>query len=304
VQTAKDLGDLLTDANRRRMLVDILAPLEIYRGAPFKPFDPKTPDVKVKIADMDPARILDNAADEKVVSVKTLEEMLTRRLDAAVDKKFDPGVHFGEEWRDQPQTAVDRRKAIANILCVIAHVARPEVPYDAKNPTAHLLYPEGPDRAAAVVGVYEYTLAHQNLTAAYLVLRPRVLALLEADREGVLHEGDTEKRRIGGFVQNYKSQIDEIRLLINVITSEEKRLADLRSDAKRHQDILAERTNQVDHNAKELLKAREETAKQVRELERLQRELFEAQQALVNAVQVNERLNDMIREAEGRTKRK
>lgn len=309
------LDDRIIDAAQRRMLVDILAALEVYRGAPIRAADAKVERKKLehfrlKPDEMDNALVLDNAAEVDLVKhvdpvkLDKLQTMLKDRLEAALADKYDPSVHFGDEWKNQARDSVDRRKAIANILCTIAHVGRPLVAIDAKEPTRHLLYPEGPDRVMAVVGVFEYTLAYQNLTAAFLVLRPHVLALIEADREGTLHETDGQKRRIGGFVQEYNNEIRELHLIIDTLGKEQKRLADLRLQAKGHQEIVMDRHKHVAENTAELLKAREKTAAQNKELERLQRELFEAQQQLVTAVQINQRLLDMIREAQGLKKRK
>jgi hypothetical protein len=308
VDTAKpaNLDKMIIDAAQRRMLVDILTPLEIYRGAPINPlgkFDEKKP-VVLKPGDLDNVQRLNSAGDVELVSLKSLQEMLTRRLDAAVAEKFDPGVHFGNEWRDQPQSTVDRRKAIANILTAIANVRKPGVQVDPKDPTKDLLYPEGPDRAMAVVGVYEYTLAYQNLTRAFLILQPLIVEIIDADREGIVHQGDTEKRRIGGFVQAYTLELDEMRNLIKKISEESKLLSDKYAEAKGHQGLVADRTNQVAEQAKLLIKARGETAKAQAELEDIQRKLFDAQLALVNAVRINEHLNELIREAQGLKKRK
>src|SRR5206468_1787258 len=121
-----------------------------------------------------------------------------------------------------------------------------EEPADAKEPTKHLLYPDGPERAIAVVGLYEYMLAHQQLTAALVLMRPRIVELIEADREGWPHLGkDGKYHQVGGFVQNYKDELHRIAMLIDTIGKEQKRLGDLLKQAKGHTDIVATQTKEA-----------------------------------------------------------
>src|SRR5262249_31072216 len=115
---AKDVDALLQDVAERRILVDILTPLEVIRGAMIKDgVEPKggrkrVEDFRFKKDDLDNARILDHVADLDLVTLQMLRDLLTRRVQSVLDPKYDPAIHFGPDWQDQPIDLVDRRKAI------------------------------------------------------------------------------------------------------------------------------------------------------------------------------------------------
>src|SRR5262249_16234598 len=230
-------------------------------------------------------------------------DLVSRRIDAALAAKYDPAVHFGEKWADPSlvRDAIDKRKAIANLLTTIAHVRRAEEREDAKDPTNHLLYPHAPHRAIAVLGVYEYMLAYQQLTRAFLAMRPRVLELIAGDREGVPHLDKSGKttHTIGGFVQNYNDELHRITMLIDAIGKEQKRLAELQKQAKGHADVVARQTKQVAGATTLLLAERKKIAVEQKQLEQLQQELFEAQQELATAASINLDLQRRIAQAQG-----
>src|SRR5262249_8540941 len=106
--TREQLDKLLADAAERRMLVDILAPLEMLRASNVDRTTPKTDRKKLeqfnlKTDDLDPTLpkpptdvVLDHAADTELVPLKLLRDLVSRRIDAALAAKYDPAVHFGD----------------------------------------------------------------------------------------------------------------------------------------------------------------------------------------------------------------
>jgi len=318
--TPEQLDKLLVDAAERRMLVDILGPLEMLRGSKvdrstpkadrkkLEEFTLKTDDLDVTLPKPATAVVLDHVADTELVPLKMLRDLVSRRVDAALAAKYDPAVHFGEEWADPAvvRDTIDKRKAIANLLTTIAHLRRAEEREDPKELIKHLLYPDGPERAIAVLGVYEYMLAYQQLTRGFLAMRPRVLELIAGDREGVPHLDRSGKttHTIGGFVQSYNEELHRITMLIDAIGKEQKRLAELQKQAKGHADVLAKQTKQVAGATALLVAERQKIAAEQKELDRLQQELFEAQQELATAASINLDLQRRIAEAEGLRKDK
>lgn len=274
------LDDRLGDAVRRRMLVDILAPLDVHRPADLR------------------ERLLEKVADVDVVPLSDLEGLMKRRFQAALSDTYDPAIHLGDPWKDQKRDVVEKRKTIAYLLCAIAHV---------KKPTGDLLYPKQPERALAVVGVLEFAQAYQEFAKAHVLLKDRVLQAIGADREGQVFEvkidpkdpNKIERVSHGGFVEKHRKEIQRLKEMAEALEREKKRHKDLQAQVTGLEVIIEERKTQVAQASKDYLKARKVTAKARSELQQLQRELFAKQKELAGAVQRNVALERLIRQAEG-----
>src|SRR5262249_12832535 len=141
-----------------RILVAILTPLEKRRPAEA----------------MD--RLLEQAADLDPDTLKRLQDLLTRRMQATLDPQYDPSLHFGgPEWQSKTRDTIEKRNAIAFLLTTIAHT---------KLPDGKFLQPNGPQRAQVILGLYEYAFALQRLSATMIDSFERVLQAIVNDRDG------------------------------------------------------------------------------------------------------------------------
>src|SRR5262249_29591182 len=113
------LDDRIAEAAQRRMLLDILTPLEIHRGSKLRQL-PAHAGKTLQPEDLDNARMLDYIVDSDLVPLKRLQDVLQQRIDAALATKYDPAVHFGDNWKELPRDVVDKRKAIAFLLTTIS----------------------------------------------------------------------------------------------------------------------------------------------------------------------------------------
>src|SRR5262249_15479325 len=150
---AADLTALLTDAIQRRLLVDILAPCDIFRPANAA----------------DATFGLEQIADSDKVKLAQLQKILEKRFDSAIAGKYDSDVHFSKEGDTESRWSIEKRQTIGFLLVAIGSVLMP----DPKNPDKSIyLYPQSTNgaptltRAQTVLGLYEFSAAAQNLPIA------------------------------------------------------------------------------------------------------------------------------------------
>ncbi len=262
------LDNLLNDAAQRRMLTEILTALDHYRPADLKD------------------RLLEEVADFNKVKLEQLTESLNNRLAAALSDKLD---------RD----SIEKRQLIAYLVTVVGHAKRP----DGKTP----LYASGAERAQVVAGLFEYALAVQHLTQAWLRSHERVVQTIHADREGAVFEAPLDpknpkapgKTATAGFLDVHRDEVLKLQELVNVVKATENRLADMKEQEKRRMLQYNERDKFLKYTMDQLVNARVETEKQRQALNKLFADLFAAREDLFSADRDNQRLEQAIRKAEG-----
>jgi hypothetical protein len=280
-EPAANLDSLVREAAQRRILVSILTPLEKNEPGEVKEFKD---------------RILAQAVDYKKVELSRLYDLLTRRIDAALNPKFDPSVHFGgQEWQGKTRDTIEKRNAIAFLLTTVAHT---------KTPDGKLLVPKGPERAQVVLGLYEYAYAVQRLTAALIANFDRIVESIRDDRDGAPFKFKGKMERNLAFVDRYKAEVSRIQDLVATIDKNQKRLDDLEGQKTDHQKIVDDREKQVKEVTAKLLKARVETNRQLQELGALQKQYFNATKKLIDAQEQNLRREKELRHWESLTKKK
>lgn len=281
---AGQLDERIKDAAQRRILVAILTPLEKYRPAEGKEFKD---------------RLLAQAADYDSVKLERLQDLLQRRLQATLEKNYDPALHFGgKEWEGKSRDTIEKRNAIAFLVTTVAHTKIPD------GKLGKLLQPNGPERAQVVLGLYEYAYAVQRLTATMIASFERVLEAVRNDREGLpfMYKGKMERNL--AFVDRYRAEVGRIQDLVATIDKNQKRLDDLEGQKADHQKIVDNREMQVKEVTDKLLKARVETHRQLQELEKLQKQFFKATKNLIDAQEQNLRREKELRHWESLTKKK
>jgi hypothetical protein len=278
-EPADKLDSLIKDAAQRRMLVGILTPLEKHRPAELKD------------------RLLEQAANYDTVELKRLYDLWERRVDAALNSKIDPSVHFGgPEWDGKMQDTIEKRTAIAFLVTTVAHAQKPD---------GKLLNANGPQRAQVVIGLYEYAFAVQRLTAAMMGSFERVLESIVSDRDGAAFRNPKTGKveRNYAFVDNYRAEVRKIQELVATIDKRQKRLDDLQGQMADHEKIVADREKQVKAVTEKLLKARAESFRQIQELKVLQKQFFEATKKLIDAQEQNLRREKELRHWESLNKK-
>lgn len=270
---AAQLNSKLADAAERRLLIDILVPLDAVRPA--------------ELSD----RMLEQVAQLDKLPLDRLQNLLMRRMDALLADKFDPALHFGKNWENEARDTVDRRHAIAYFLFTISQVKKPN-----DSPPQPLYSPE---RAQAVIGLHQAALSAQALAGALTGVHERVLDAIKSDREGAVFQGKDGTDRTSGFVDRYQDEVQRLRTMVGLIGLRQNRLEDIKARIKGHEENVADRSKQVKDVTAKIIAARTETAKQIRELAAMEERFFKAKRQLADAQDVNLRLERQIGIYEG-----
>ncbi|MBM4071847.1 MAG: hypothetical protein FJ271_23420 [Planctomycetes bacterium] len=270
---AAQLNDKLVDAAQRRLLIDILVPLDASRPA--------------EVSD----RTLQQVSQLDKLPLDRLQNLLLRRIDELLADKFEPTLHFGKDWADQTRDTVDRRHAIAYFLFTLSQVKKPN-----SNPP-QTLYPV--ERVQAVVGLHQSALSAQALARALVGVQDRLLGALSADRDGGVFQGKDGPDRTAGFVDRYRDEVQRLRTLVSLLKLRQNRLDDLQLRIKGHTENRDDRAKQVKDVTKKIIEARTETARQMAELAKMTDRFFTAKRQLADAQEVNLRLERQIGIYEG-----
>jgi hypothetical protein len=294
LQAAKGaaLDALLADVIQRRMLVDILAPCEIFRPGAYK-------------TDKNFTYLIEKAGDLDYLKLDDLKNILDKRFAEAVADRYDGSVHLSADWDTEKRDSVEKRDAIGFLLVTIANLQKPDL---AKPGTFEPLYPDGPGpagtsnmlRAQTVLGLYEFATAAQNLPVTWRIMQQQLLKSIQIDRQGFdivfnnksgkFKELEGKLTRNEAFIDKHAAEIRRIQNLTLEIKKADNRLKDLQDQNKSVQKIYGDRAEHLKDMTKKLIAARVETAKQVAELRELQAQLYQAQVELRDAADRNDRL--------------
>jgi hypothetical protein len=276
--SAKDLDTLLQEAVQRRILTDILWPIEMFRPS-------------------EPERLtLERAADLDMKTDK-LRELLTRRLEAAGKDKFDGSVHYGKDWDGVPTGTIEKRQNAAFLLVSIA-CARKHL--DNKGGfEADLLYPKGLERAQRISGLFDFTQACINYNDAVQQLEARVVEAIALDREGFRIQKGADVKRSEGFADKHAELIFRIRQRQLEIRQAQERITDLQQQYDRMAALVKDRSKHTGEIVERIKEERIITTKVNEDLQRRQRELFRALEVLADVAERNEKLEREIRVKSG-----
>jgi hypothetical protein len=270
------LDELVKEAALRHMLVELLAPLNVYRPAAAENFE-----VEKVVALKD---------GEFVYSLAKLDELLGQRFDEAIAPQHLAVFQRGDSKRDD----IEKRHAIGFLLFSVSRLKAPES-------TAPLLA-NGLERAQVVSGLYEFAQAAANYVRTLRVLESRMLYAIAADRGGylVVDKADPSKvlTRTNSFMDEHAADIQRLKFVAAEVRFTKNRLEHLEEQRKLYQvqyekraELLAEVTNR-------LVESRGETRKILDEIQRLEQDIFVAQKKLSDAAERNARLQLQIVQSE------
>jgi hypothetical protein len=268
------LDALLKDAVQRRMLTDVLAPLNIYR-----------PDEGATMADL-PDRAKDpedKGAYEKfaIEKVANIDDYKLEKLQELLQKRFDDALRGKDD--------IDKRHQIAFLMVTLARLKAP----DATEP----LLPKHFERSQIVCGLFEFTQAAANYPRTLQVLRQRVLDAIAVDREGYIANAK-DPITFGGFIDQLAAEIERLRKVKVDIDWTQKRTKYLETQRDRYEKEYNDRLALVTELTKKLVEARGKTAEERVKVNQLQQELFDAQTYLSDAAARNAELLEQIDAAE------
>jgi hypothetical protein len=303
------LEDLLAAAYERRMLLDILKPVEYHRWG-----DPKLPYLSLK-----------NTSDLSGLNIDELKENLTGRLKNAAEEDVFRSKYYRGVEEGKARNAVEKRDNIACLLFTIAHVQKPD---------GKLLYERGAERTQTVLGLYAFADAAEKFNTAMKTMADQLIEKIEEDRQGVLVKmnkkqlkdyidkkmsdkniSEAELKQLSAsyeamdakdsivfrttaFTENYRALIDELRQRSREIEEQEKILhakTDQKDKAKR---AFEAGVDEVKAKEKDLRVERTNTAKLLVEVQAVQNQLFRSQRELATAHDDNEELARRIRQME------
>lgn len=281
-----ELDKLLAEAVERRILADILLPMELFRASdPNKKIDEKAGVLRYH-------SVLENAAE---APIDELWKLLDKRLDAAASDKHDGSVHFGEEWNGKQRWTIEKRQNAAFLLVSLAY-ARKHLNPNAKDEDELLLYPKGLVRAARLSGLYDFTTACHAYNEAVRRLHKRALAALALDREGFdIVDKNKQIRRSESFAEKHAALQFQIRAVQLQIRQAKERIADLQQQNERGSQLVKDRDALRAEIEKRTREERAKTAKLAAELRVLQSQLHEANLKLADAAENNAKLEERLR---------
>jgi DNA repair exonuclease SbcCD ATPase subunit len=270
------LDELVKEAALRRMLVDLLAPLNVFRPAAPKDFQVE--------------KVVDLNNGEFVYPLAKLNELLVNRFDEAIAPQHLAMFQSGDPKRDD----IEKRHAIGFLLFSVSRLKAP----GAKTP----LVDNSEERAQVVSGLYEFAQAAANYVRTQRVLYSRKLYAITTDRDGNLVYDKTDPNKVltrtNSFMDEHATDIQRLKRLAAEIDVTNKRLKDLEDKRKRYQTQLEERTNLRDEVTARLVESRGETKKILDDIHRLEQDIFDAQKKLSNAAERNARLERQIEQSE------
>jgi hypothetical protein len=279
---ADRLDGLVNDAVQRRILVDLLAPLNVRQ-----PGDPEKFTVE---------RAAEFRDGKYTFDLDALKGLLAQRFDAAIRGTNVGEVNLGAKLDGTPRDSVDKRRDVAYLLFVLSQAKVPG--------TNEPLLPSELDRAQVVAGLYQFAQAAHDYVGTQRVLEGRVVAALQADREGYEakikdRDGKESDGRAGGFVQEHDAQVEKLKKIVKDIKHAEARLEDVKTQRDRYQKEHDVRLEHLKAATAKLTDARRLTAKELQNLRELERELYQAQVQLADAADRNRAIAAQIRAAEG-----
>jgi hypothetical protein len=270
------LDELVKEAALRHMLVELLAPLNVYRPAAVENFEVE--------------KVVELKDGEFVYSLAKLNELLGQRFDEAIAPQHLAVFQRGDTKRDD----IEKRHAIGFLLFSVSRLKAPES-------TAPLLA-NSLERAQVVSGLYEFAQAAANYVRTLHVLESRMLYAIAADRGGylVFDKADPSKvlTRTNSFMDEHAADIQRLKFVAAEVRFTKNRLEHLEEQRKLYKvqfdkraELLAEVTNR-------LVESRGETRKILDDIQRLEQDIFVAQKKLSDAAERNARLELQIVQSE------
>lgn len=274
------LDSMLADAIERRILADILLPVEMFRSS-------ESDDVT-----------LEKAADAADVPIEKLRELMNRRLVAAAKDTHDGAVHFGKEWEGQKRWTIEKRQNAAFLLVSVAYARNHLTPLDKEeNPQ---LYPNGLKRAQLISGLYDFTAAAKAYNDALRKWEERVLAAIALDRDGFyIQTKNNEIRRSDSFAEKHAALQFRIRQVQSQIRQAEERVKDIDQQIERAKKLVEVRTKDLAIVENRIKQERAITKKRIEELRQLQEQLFDNQKILSTAAEINAELAERLNKLSG-----
>ncbi|MFO0965295.1 MAG: hypothetical protein U0793_06875 [Gemmataceae bacterium] len=297
------LLEILEDGAQRRMLLEVLTPLETFRPGTLEKADDKF--------------LITRAGDLEAYPLDELKRQFTKRMDAAVADKFDPEMFFGKEYAGTPRGSIEKRMAMGMVILSVAYTHRPD---------GKLLDADAIERAKKLLGLWEFAYSALNYTFCIGMLysepivergpdgKERIVAVgllqqLHDAREGYTLITDPktgEKRALpsSSFLARHEKLVQDIIDLqreLHIAKTRFKEMQDQNDIAEKAYDV---RVKHLKETVEKLNASRARTAELAAKLRELQDQLFEAQVRLVEASEANFRLEAEIRAEQLRKKGK
>jgi hypothetical protein len=281
-----ELDKLLAEAVQRRMLCDLMAPMNIYRPGDVTKFPIER--IGERATDKDGKDL-----DEFEFKLDHLQDLLAKRFDHAIARQHIGEVHVGDPFNGKERDDIEKRHSIAFLMVALSQLKAPAQ----KEPLMPKLF----ERAQLVCGLYEFAQAAANYTRTLRFLEQRVLNYIEWDREGYVvrdKEGKVIGRTEFSFVERLPADIERIKKVKADIEFTRKRIKDLESQRDRYQKQFEERQELLTSETKKLIEARGTTKKLWDEAAALNAELFRSLVFLSEAGARNEALEAQIAQLE------
>jgi hypothetical protein len=274
------LDSMVADAVERRILADILLPVEMFRSS-------DTEDAT-----------LEKVSDAGDVPIDVLRKLMDRRLEAAAKETHDGAVHFGKEWDNQKRWTIEKRQNAAFLLLSLAYARNHLTPLAKED--SPFLYPNGIVRAVRISGLYDFTTAAKAYNDALRKWEERVVAAIALDRDGFHIVGkNNEIKRSESFAEQHAALQFRIRQVQTQIRAAQARIQDIDQQIDRAKKLVDVRTKDLAEVESRIKQERAITKKRIAELRQLQDQLFENQKILATAAEINARLEAEIRALSG-----
>ena len=277
VKAAKgpELDALLKDALQRRMVTDILAPVNIFQPGDLEKFT------------------VEKVADLETFKIDSLKALLEARLNNATAANLSGEVYLGKDMDGKGQGSSEKRHSASFLMFAIAQA---RVPLEDRP-----LIDKSMERAQLVLGVQQFAIAALGYARSFKTLEDRIASAISEDREGYLlaaKNANDALVRTEGFIDKHRAWTIRLRDLVADLKHSSDRKVEIEKQRGEFKTTYEVRVKQLTEATDKLVKARSSTAREAETLRQMQQELFRAQVELADAAERNFRLEETIRAIE------
>ncbi len=286
---------LLEETIQRRILADILVPLNLFRPAALENFSVE----KVAAVTVD----AQTRSAKFAANVDDLYAQLGKRFEQSKAATFNADVHYGKLWLDaiggegtdaNKLHSVEKRQQISFLLFTVSQARIPKT----AGPDNYVV-PNAMRRAEKVVGLNEFSMAALNYADMLRDLRNVVETAIQEDRDGAIAKNKAgEVLTTGGYVWRYLNLVENAKKIDFDVDFARKRYAELAAQSAQLDVEVKDRAAHYTSLQNDLVARKEATKKVLEQLQKRQQEIFQAQIVLSGASEENARLESMIRDLE------
>ncbi len=297
IKSAKEPLDIATEAVLRRMLFDILAPIELYRPGEQMVHDLEKLeklDENINVADAAGKAKLQKERDEFLKTIRTERDILDKfgdpnvalddlkarlllRMAGAIAPTYNPEIHLSRAWEGATRNTFEKRQTTAFTLLSLALVRTPGAEKE-------LVFPKLLARTQCVVGMFDFAYVCPRYVAQLKFLEQRWLQDLEMERDQFAKMHNLLVRDIVDALP----ELDHLRFVNKYLDASKGE----------YEKLVKERNDDYERLIEGIAQARKESSTLAAQLNEIQDELFRSQRLMATAKEEIQVLQGVIGRAQ------